>query len=139
MSTKLNWTPVKSTQIKRIAHDADTNTAVVHFNNGTIYEYGTFSAEKFELFKSSESAGKFLGAEVKGKHPYKKVTDPAQLMEMMIEEKAHIKEGAEYPPRTPASEIEETPPKFGRETGKICHACQCQIDEDDCGCNPHDT
>lgn len=93
MSTKLNWHPVKSTQIKRIAHDADTNTAIVHFTNGGIYEYAEFTPEKFEMFKSSESAGKFMGAEVKGKHPYKKVTDPAQLMEMMIEEKPHIEEG----------------------------------------------
>lgn len=86
MSTKLNWTPVKSTQIKRIAHDAETNTAIVHFTNGGIYEYAEFPPEKFELFKSSESAGKFLGAEVKGKHPYKKVTDPAQLMDLLSDE-----------------------------------------------------
>ena len=90
MNTQLNWHPVQSSQIKRIAHDPETNTALVHFNNGGIYEYADFSADKFELFKASESAGKFLGSEVKGTHAYKKITDPAQLIELMAEEKTHI-------------------------------------------------
>ena len=90
MSTKLNWFPVKSSQIKRIAHDAETKTAIVHFTNGGIYEYAEFPPEKFELFKASDSVGKFLGTQIKGKHPFKKVTDPAQLIELMAEEKPHI-------------------------------------------------
>lgn len=74
MSTKVNWHSIQSSQIKRIAHDAENQTAIVHFNSGAIYEYKNFPPEKFELFKASESAGKFLGSEVKGKHDFIKAT-----------------------------------------------------------------
>lgn len=68
--------PVVSSQIEAIGHDPETNTLFIKFiHGGRTYSYADFPAEKFERFKNAESLGKFLGAEIKGKHGYTKLPE----------------------------------------------------------------
>ena len=65
-------TPVTSSQIESIGHDAETNTLHIRFHRGGLYTYADFPAEKFTAFQAAESKGKYLSAEIKGKHEFTK-------------------------------------------------------------------
>lgn len=55
---KLSFEPVKSSQLKAIAHHGDT--LYVRFKQGKIYSYSPVSPEQFQEFKSSESLGSYF-------------------------------------------------------------------------------
>lgn len=57
----------KSSQIHSIGYDPATNTMAVRFHNGGVYHYHDVSAERFQAMKESESVGKHLHANFKGK------------------------------------------------------------------------
>jgi len=79
--TAIAMTPVTSSQIESIGHDAETNTLAIRFKNskggaGSLYHYDNFTAADFAAFRGAESTGKHFGAHVKsqaGKHPFRKV------------------------------------------------------------------
>ena len=72
--------PVESSQIHAIGHDADSNTLAIQFKSkggpGSVYHYANFTAEDFTAFKESKSIGAHFGKYIKPeteKHPFTKV------------------------------------------------------------------
>lgn len=66
--------PVQSTQIAAMGHHAASRTLRVQFHgSGATYDYDDFDAQKFAAFQAAESKGKYFGANVKGKHAYRKL------------------------------------------------------------------
>jgi hypothetical protein len=57
----ITMTPVESSQIASIGHDAATNTLAIQFISksgpGSVYHYGNFTAEKFDELQKAESVG----------------------------------------------------------------------------------
>ena len=74
-------TPVQSSQIHAIGHDAATSTLRVQFKGkdgpGSTYDYPGVPAALHGEFVKAESLGKFFGAHVKGKFEFKKLPKPA--------------------------------------------------------------
>lgn len=62
---------VESSTIKEIAHENDE--LYVKFTSGSTYRYKGVSKELFESLKSSESKGKFFGANIKNKFEYERL------------------------------------------------------------------
>jgi hypothetical protein len=73
-------TPIKSSQIKGIGHDQETNTLAIQFNSGGIYHYEGVSEKQFDEFKSSKSIGKHFGEHIK-KLPFTKLPVEKELVE----------------------------------------------------------
>lgn len=72
--------PVESSQLHAIGHDAATNTLAIQFKSkggpGSTYHYANFTQEDFAAFKVAESAGAHFGQHIKNateKHPFTKV------------------------------------------------------------------
>jgi hypothetical protein len=61
---------VSSSQINAIGYDAEERTLRVEFNSGTSYVYTGVPPETFAAMLASESVGKFLAAEIKGKFSF---------------------------------------------------------------------
>lgn len=83
--TKITRTPVTSSQIASIGHNAATNELDIEFKPfkpkpdvaNSVYRYQNFTAEQFRDFLAAESKGKHFGATIKketAKHPYRKLT-----------------------------------------------------------------
>jgi hypothetical protein len=62
-----------STQVAEIGYCAATKTLGVRFHNGGEYHYHNVTQEHYDTFLAAESAGKHLGAHIKGKHTYTKI------------------------------------------------------------------
>lgn len=73
MSDKPEMYDVKSSQIARIGHAADT--LHVEFKNGGTYTYAGVPESTFHNMKSSDSVGGFLHRNVKGKYAHTKLED----------------------------------------------------------------
>lgn len=70
----ITMNPCESSQIESFGHCPLTNTLAIKFKHGgTTYHYSGVTAEKHETMKKSKSVGSFLGAEIRGKHDFKKI------------------------------------------------------------------
>lgn len=77
-------TPVKSSKLHAIGHDAASQTLAIQFfakgAPGNVYHYQNFTAQEFTAFASAESVGKHFIAHIqphKDKHPYTNMGVPA--------------------------------------------------------------
>lgn len=66
---------VKSSNIKSIGYDADTETLEVAFNSGSVYRYFNVPAQLHKRLMSAESKGGFFNINIKNNssYPYRKV------------------------------------------------------------------
>jgi len=79
--TPIVMTPVDSSQIHSIGHDAASNTLAIRFKSykgepSSLYHYDNFTADDFAAFKDAESIGRHFGQNIKNateKHPFQKV------------------------------------------------------------------
>jgi hypothetical protein len=67
--------PVKSASMLARGHDPETNTLAIQFKGGGLYHYSGFSAEDYEAFKKSESAGKHFSQLIHGKFKTTRISD----------------------------------------------------------------
>jgi hypothetical protein len=82
-NTAIPLTPVESSQIHSIGHDADSNTLAIRFKNSkgeasSLYHYNNFTAEDFAAFSGAESIGSHFGKNIKNaatKYPFRKVDE----------------------------------------------------------------
>lgn len=51
----------------------EDNTLAVGFKNGSVYEYEGVPEDVYQQLNASDSKGKFLASQVKGKYSYKRV------------------------------------------------------------------
>ena len=80
-NARIALTPVESSQIHSIGHDAASNTLAIRFKNykgepAALYHYDNFTAEDFAAFKGAESIGSHFGKHIKtapDKHPYRRI------------------------------------------------------------------
>lgn len=77
-------TPIKSSQLAAIGHDAATETLAIQFLSkgqpGNVYHYRNFTAAEYSAFASAESAGAHFGKHIKpygDKHPYQNMGLPS--------------------------------------------------------------
>lgn len=77
-------TPVRSSQLHSIGHDAATDTLAIRFLSrggpGSLYHYANFTADDFEAFCAAESKGSYFKRQIKPaaeKYPYTKVDEAA--------------------------------------------------------------
>lgn len=69
--------PVKSSLIKAIGYDRDTQELTIEFKTGGKYRYKGFSESMWENFHTAESVGKFFVNNIKGNYPYEGLVDVA--------------------------------------------------------------
>jgi len=100
-------TPVKSSKLHAIGHDAASQTLAIQFFAkglpGNVYHYAAFPAEEFTAFATAESVGKHFIAHIqphKEKHPYQNMGVPAAPVappKLSKELLAMALNGREYP------------------------------------------
>lgn len=58
--SKLKFEPVKSSQIKAVAYDQDSEVLYLKFNKGDVYSYWPVEKEQVAEFKASASIGSYF-------------------------------------------------------------------------------
>jgi len=66
--------PCKSTQVSSFGYDPESKTLALQFHGGNEYRYFDVPHETFEALRTCDSVGKFLGASIKGKFKYERMT-----------------------------------------------------------------
>lgn len=82
-ATPVELSPVNSSQIAAIGHNANANVLAIRFKGkgdapGSLYFYAGVDAELFAKFRAAESVGTFFGAHIKNaaaRHPYVKIVE----------------------------------------------------------------
>lgn len=76
MDIKLS--PVESKHIDSHGHDPDTGTLRIKFKSGKTFDYSGVDVEKYDRFRTAESAGKFFHAEIRGQHEHAPFEEPKE-------------------------------------------------------------
>lgn len=58
-------TEVKSSNLKSVGFDPETNTLELEFNHGGVYRYFNVPPNKFHDLMAAESLGKYFDSEIK--------------------------------------------------------------------------
>jgi len=76
----ITMTPIESSQLAAIGHDAENNTLAIQFKRGegvgNTYYYQNVNAEQFQQFQGAESIGSHFYKNIKPfaeKFPFKKI------------------------------------------------------------------
>jgi hypothetical protein len=67
----MQWLPVHSSNVSRIAYES--GTLLVQFHNGSTYQYDGVPFEVWEEFMSASSKGQFVWQRLRGKYPYHRI------------------------------------------------------------------
>lgn len=89
----IEWVEVESSNIGSIGHDG--RNLYVRFKNDTVYKYADVAGSIVQEFVKSESKGKFLNANIKGKFEYKKIADVTKKEEQPEQEEKKDKDKEE--------------------------------------------
>jgi hypothetical protein len=60
--------PVASGQISKIGYHPESQTAVIQFSNGKVYQYSGVPPEMYNNLRNSESVGSFFAQNIKGRY-----------------------------------------------------------------------
>ncbi len=60
--------PVASGQIAKIGYHPESQTAVIQFSNGKVYQYSGVPPEMYDNLKNAESVGSFFAQNIKGRY-----------------------------------------------------------------------
>jgi hypothetical protein len=71
----MQMSPVKSTNIDSVGHDAATKTLRVKFKSGAIYDYADVPSDHHTKMLAAESPGTHLNTEIKGKFKHTRVEE----------------------------------------------------------------
>ena len=71
---KMDRTKVKSSNIKAVGYDAETETLEVEFKSGGVYQYNGVPAKAHKAFMGAESKGKYFHRKIKNDYSFKKVS-----------------------------------------------------------------
>lgn len=71
--TIMERTPVSSSNIAAIGYEPESGVLEVEFINGAVYSYSGVPLGEYEGLMSSDSKGKYLHANIKGRYPYSKL------------------------------------------------------------------
>lgn len=70
--TKINMTPVKSSNIKACGYDPDKKTMAVEFADGSLYHYADVSKSDYDDLVSAKSVGSHFHKHIKGVYSFSK-------------------------------------------------------------------
>ena len=65
--------PAQSTTISQHGYHPESQTMVVHFKNGNVYEYRGVPPEVYKAYQNSESQGSFFAENIKGRYTTNKL------------------------------------------------------------------
>lgn len=65
---------VLSSQVKQVGYDLPSQTLYVQFHGGGLYTYAAVPPDVYTSFLKADSLGKYLGANIKGKFKYQKLS-----------------------------------------------------------------
>ncbi len=68
----IKQTPVTSSIIRSVGHDAKTSTLAVTHHDGGVYHYEGVSASKYAKLLKADSVGSFMHEHVRGIHAHKR-------------------------------------------------------------------
>lgn len=81
----IRLTPVTSSQIAAIGHDAASNTLAIQFlkqgQPGSVYHYSNVTPEQFAEFRDAESIGSHFGKNIRGQFDFVRVEEPKEEKE----------------------------------------------------------
>jgi hypothetical protein len=69
----MNRSPVKSTNIKSVGWEADSETLEVEFSSGGIYQYAGVTRGAYEAFINAPSLGLFFHEKIRGVYDFKRM------------------------------------------------------------------
>lgn len=64
---------IKSSNLKSASYDTESETLLITFNNGSIYEYNKVPWTVFTKFRMAESQGKYFNENISRKYTYTKI------------------------------------------------------------------
>ncbi|MEG6521119.1 KTSC domain-containing protein [Desulfotomaculum sp. 1211_IL3151] len=65
--------PVTSSNISSIGYDTTTNTLVIKFHSGGLYQYSDVPATIYQGLMSASSHGQYFHRLIKNVYPYRKI------------------------------------------------------------------
>ncbi len=65
--------PVSSSTISAIGYEAESCTLEVEFNTGAVYQYSGVPQEIYDALMQSDSKGRYLKANIKGRYGHTKL------------------------------------------------------------------
>ena len=65
-------TPVSSSNVRSIGHDATTNTLAIEFKDGSVYHYADCGKEHFDNLLAAKSIGSYIHKNIKGAYSHSK-------------------------------------------------------------------
>jgi len=68
--------PLTSSNLQAVAYDPTSRVLEVKFHGGNHYRYHDVDPKTHEALLSAESAGKYFGAHIRGKHRHEEVKKP---------------------------------------------------------------
>jgi hypothetical protein len=79
MAQALKWQDVDSSNVSRIAYDAESQTLGMNFLNGTFYSYDGVGPHTFDELQSAPSIGGYFNTAIKKSYPYMKHDSAASV------------------------------------------------------------
>jgi hypothetical protein len=84
-------TPVESSNMASVGYDESTSTLEVEFKGRggkprTLYHYMAVPSKVHEALMATESKGRFLNTEIKGKYDYRKVKQTIRIIPPEVHE-----------------------------------------------------
>lgn len=73
-SPRIAMCDCESSQVTAHGYDQETKTMAVRFKSGGEYHYIGVDPATYDRLKKAESVGKFIGAEIKGKFEFNRVS-----------------------------------------------------------------
>ena len=64
--------PVKSSNIKSVGHDPNSNTLEVEFKDGSVYQYAGVDTDKHQALINAKSIGSHFHQYIKSSHKFTK-------------------------------------------------------------------
>jgi len=67
----MNREPVKSSNLKSVGYDPETEILEIEFKNGFVYHYFEVPQSRYDGLMNASSKGSYLNQSIKRKFPYK--------------------------------------------------------------------
>jgi hypothetical protein len=66
-----------SSSVASVGYDAASRVLEVEFHNGGVYQYLDVPGEEYAELREAESKGRYLNAEIKPRHRFRRIRKPA--------------------------------------------------------------
>jgi len=70
----MNREPVKSSNLKSVGYEPETEILEIEFKNGSVYHYFEVPESRYDGLMNASSKGSYLNQSIKRKFPYKLVS-----------------------------------------------------------------